>query len=380
MAPADRPRTFLDVDINGQPAGRLVFELYTDQTPKTCENFRQLCTTEHNGMSYANSPFHRVIEEFMVQGGDIDKGDGTGVASIYGGEYEDENLGWRDIDSAGLLCSANRGKDTNGSQFFITIDNCSHLKLKHTVFGRMVSGQDTLDKIINVAVDANDRPLQPVLISRCGELEKRQKQKQPAAQDSAVSSHSRDRGRRRRSGSSDVDMSASPQPQPVQRHRRQSDNVIDEGIRGRPRQRSASQAIEESDENDNDSATEKHKRKRSPSPSRHNAAPMPRNDETSQGQRRRRSLPNQYAEERNRRSYGDEDRYRPSPRRDDNRFAGRDRPRQRQDDRYRPRNRFADDGRLGGGERLGDEGGGENDPPVKYKGRGSMKYREPGRL
>lgn len=244
----------------------------------------------------------------------------------------------------------------------------------------MVSGQDTLDKIINVAVDANDRPLQPVLISRCGELEKRQKQKQSAAQDSAVSSHSRDRGRRRRSGSSDVDMSASPQPQPVQRHRRQSDNVIDEGIRGRPRQRSASQAIEESDENDNDSATEKHKRKRSPSPSRHNAAHIPRNDETSQGQRRRRSLPNQYAEERNRRSYGDEDRYRPSPRRDDNRFAGRDHPRQRQDDRYRPRNRFADDGRLGGGERLGDEGGGENDPPVKYKGRGSMKYREPGRL
>jgi len=68
-------------------------------------------------MSYANSPFHRVIEEFMIQGGDIDKGDGTGVASIYGGEYEDENLGWRDLDAAGLLCSANRGKDTNGSQY-----------------------------------------------------------------------------------------------------------------------------------------------------------------------------------------------------------------------------------------------------------------------
>lgn len=68
-------------------------------------------------MSYANSPFHRVIEEFMIQGGDIDKGDGTGVASIYGGEFEDENLGWRDIDAAGLLCSANRGKDTNGSQY-----------------------------------------------------------------------------------------------------------------------------------------------------------------------------------------------------------------------------------------------------------------------
>lgn len=68
-------------------------------------------------MSYAKSPFHRVIEEFMIQGGDIDKGDGTGVASMYDGEFEDENLGWRDIDTPGLLCSANRGKDTNGSQY-----------------------------------------------------------------------------------------------------------------------------------------------------------------------------------------------------------------------------------------------------------------------
>lgn len=242
----------------------------------------------------------------------------------------------------------------------------------------MVSGQETLDNIINVPVDANDRPLQPVLISRCGELERRQKQKQSTAQDSGTSEHSRDRGRRRRSGDSDVDMSASPQPQPAQRNRRQSDNVIDEGLRGRPRQRSASQAIEESDENDTGSMTEKHKRKRSPSPSRHKAAAPSRDDETPHGERRRRSLPNQYAEERVRRSHGDEDRYRPSPRRDGNRYAGRrdDRPRYRQDDRYRPQNRFGDDGRLGGdGDAVG-----ENDPPVKYKGRGAMKYREPGRL
>lgn len=273
-------------------------------------------------------------------------------------------------------------------RFFITIDNCSHLTQKHTCFGRLVSGQETLDKIINVKVDSNDRPLSPVLISRCGELERRQRsdRNESAVEDSAVSSVSRDRGRRRRSGSSDVDMSASPQPRPVQRNRRQSDNVIDEGLRGRPRLRSAShspsQAIEESDEHETESATEKHKRKRSPSPSRHNAAPMPRNDETSYGQRRRRSLPNQYAEERARKPRGDEDRYRPSPRRDDNRYAGRrdDRPRQRKDDLYRPNDRFGDDGRLGGDGKLGAEGAGENDPPVKYKGRGSMKFREPGRL
>jgi peptidyl-prolyl isomerase G (cyclophilin G) len=331
---------------------------------------------------------HRIIEEFMVQGGDIERGDGTGVASIYGGEYEDESLGWRDIDEPGLLCSANRGPDSNGSQFFITIDNCTHLKSKHTVFGRMISGQETLEKITNVAVDTNDKPLQPVLISRCGELEKKgkQKQKQPVVKDSAVSTDSRDRGRRRRSGS-DVDMSASPQPRPVQRNRRQSDNIIDEGLRGRPRQRSTShspsQAIEESSESEPESATEIHKRKRSQSPSRHNADPTPHNDETSDGQRRRRSLPNQYAEDRARRTYGEEDRYRPSPRRDNTHYAGRrdDRPRQRQDDRYRPRNdRFNDDGRLDGGRLDNDGVGGENDPPVKYKGRGSMKYREPGRL
>lgn len=80
-------------------------------------SFRQLCTGDHNGLSYAKAPFHRVIDEFMIQGGDIAKGDGTGTASIYGGEYEDENMHWREMDAAGLLCSANRGRDTNGSQY-----------------------------------------------------------------------------------------------------------------------------------------------------------------------------------------------------------------------------------------------------------------------
>ena len=80
-------------------------------------SFRQLCTGEHSGLSYAKAPFHRVIDEFMIQGGDIVNGDGTGTASIYGGEFEDENLQWRQMDAAGLVCSANRGKDTNGSQY-----------------------------------------------------------------------------------------------------------------------------------------------------------------------------------------------------------------------------------------------------------------------
>ncbi|KAM0714900.1 hypothetical protein Q7P37_009365 [Cladosporium fusiforme] len=374
---ASRPRVFLDIDVDQQPAGRLILELFASQheAPKTCENFRQLCIGEHKGLTYANVPFHRVIDNFMCQGGDIAKGDGTGVTSIYDGqEFEDENL--RDIDSAGLLCSANRGPDTNGSQFFITLEPCDHLTGRHTVFGRLVSGQDVLDKIAKVPVDSEDRPRHPVLISRCGELERKRQQQIPA-DESAVSSSSGDRGRRRRSGS-DVDMSASPPPRVSQRSRRQSDNVIDEGLRGRPRQRSAShspsQAIQESEESDEVSPTEKHKRKRSPSPSRHTAAPPPRNDETSYGQRRRRSLPNQYAQDKNRRYRDDEDRYRPSPRRD-NQYTGH--RGQRQTDRYRPRDRFNDEGRLGSNDRLEDEGTGEK---VTYKGRGSMKFREPGRL
>ncbi|KAG9856153.1 hypothetical protein KCU77_g5697, partial [Aureobasidium melanogenum] len=121
MAAPNRPRVFLEITIGNEPAGRLTIELFTDQTPKTCENFRALCAGSHKNLSYALSPFHRIIDEFMVQGGDITRGDGTGGDSIYGGDFEDENLGWRDMDAAGLVCMANRGKATNSSQFFITL-------------------------------------------------------------------------------------------------------------------------------------------------------------------------------------------------------------------------------------------------------------------
>lgn len=253
---------------------------------------------------------------------------------------------------------------------------------KHTIFGRLVSGESTLQRIAKVDVDDKDRPLEPVLVSRCGELERKKKQVQPThVADGRVSSASRDRGRRRRSGDSDVEMSTSPPPRAPPKARRQSDNVVDEGLRGRPRNRthsrSPSQAIHETDESASgvDSPVEKHKRKRSHSPNRATAKPVPRPDQSASStysHRRRPSLPNQY---------GDEDRYRPSPRRDNNRFAGRGNERRR-DDRYRPRDRYMEDGRLRGSDgRLGGSGDyDENDPPVKYKGRGSMKYREPGRL
>ncbi|EMC93213.1 hypothetical protein BAUCODRAFT_75974, partial [Baudoinia panamericana UAMH 10762] len=170
MSTANRSRVFLDVNIGAEPAGRLTIELFADKAPKASENFRQLCTGEHNGLSYAKAPFHRVIDEFMLQGGDIEKGDGTGTTSIYGSDFEDENLDWRDMDAAGLVCAANRGKDTNGSQFFITLEPCPHLNGKHTIFGRLVSGQEVLQQIAKVNVDKDDRPTEAVLIARCGEL------------------------------------------------------------------------------------------------------------------------------------------------------------------------------------------------------------------
>ncbi|KAK0266326.1 hypothetical protein B0A54_04814 [Friedmanniomyces endolithicus] len=309
MANVHRPRVFLDVNIGEQPAGRLTIELFTDKTPKTAENFRQLCTGEHNGLSYAKAPFHRVIDEFMIQGGDIANGDGTGTKSIYGGEYEDENLGWREMDAAGLVCSANRGKDTNGSQFFLTLEPCPHLDGKHTILGRLVSGHDTLVKLSKVEVDSNDRPLEPVLIARCGELEKRSKKAAaPQPEDVMDESVAGSRGRRRKSDASDDEMAGSPAPPRPRPSRRKSDNLIDEGLRGRPRQRSKSQsksrplsATEEEATSDGThsphSPAEKHKRKRSPSPSRH-VAEKRTDDADAQYERRRRSLPNQYGDER----------------------------------------------------------------------------------
>ncbi|KAK5111662.1 hypothetical protein LTR62_004767 [Meristemomyces frigidus] len=389
MANPSRPRVFLDIDIAEQPAGRLTIELFADKAPKTCENFRQLCTGEHDGMSYEGVALHRVIDEFMIQGGDIAKGDGTGTASIYdGGEFEDENLDWREMDAAALVCSANRGPHTNGSQFFITLEPCPHLNGKHTIFGRLVAGQQVVDRVAKVEVDKDDRPLEPVLIARCGELERRKKrveQKPEAVLEHAAADTAHDgRGRRRKSDQSDDDMADTPEP-PKRKARRQSDQQIDEGLRGRPRARSGSrsesQALSTTGEEDNEdrhSPATKHKRKRSKSPSGHRDS---NGKDDREYERRRRSLPNQYGDVRYTRNYDrEENRYRPSPRHGDDEYAV-----QRRDDRYRPsrgRHQYQDtDGRLGDGGRLGGDGAHEDqEPAVKFKGRGVMKYREPGRL
>lgn len=151
----------------------MIFELFADTVPKSAENFRQFCTgeTKKDGIpiGYKGANFHRVIKDFMIQGGDFVNGDGTGIMSIYGGQFSDENFVLKH-DAAGLLSMANSGRDTNGCQFFITCAKCNFLDNKHVVFGRVLDGLLIMRKIENVPTGPNNKPKLPVTISSCGQM------------------------------------------------------------------------------------------------------------------------------------------------------------------------------------------------------------------
>lgn len=171
------PQVFFDINIGGAPAGRITFELFADTVPLTAENFRALCTGEKGigksgkPLHFKGSGFHRIIQQFMCQGGDFTAGNGTGGESIYGEKFADESFAGKAGNHAGpgILSMANAGKNTNGSQFFICTIPTDWLNGKHVVFGQVIDGYDVVEQMEAVG-SRSGATSKAVVIADCGQL------------------------------------------------------------------------------------------------------------------------------------------------------------------------------------------------------------------